>query len=95
MASHETVTDHERIRTWAESRRARPACVRGTRGGTGVGMIRLDFPDFSGGDPLSPISWDEWFEAFDAHQLALVIQETTADGQKSHFNTFVSRHADR
>jgi hypothetical protein len=26
-----------------------------------VGMIRIDFPGFSGEDPLEEISWDEWF----------------------------------
>lgn len=95
MATSETVTDHERIRQWAESREARPACVPGTGGETDVGMIRLDFPGYSGGDSLEEISWEEWFEAFDARRLALVIQDRTADGQRSNFNTFVSRDADR
>jgi hypothetical protein len=91
MASAQPVTDHARIRQWAEARGARPACVRGTGGKRDIGMIRLDFPGFSGGDSLEEISWDEWFKAFEDNRLALLIQEETADGQKSNFNKLVSR----
>ena len=91
MASAEPVTDHERIRKWAEQRGATPACVRGTGGKTDTGMIRLDFPGYSGGDTLQEITWDEWFKAFEANKLALLIQEETADGQQSNFNKLVSR----
>ena len=85
------LTDHEEIRQWAEARGAQPTCVRGTGGGGDTGMIRLDFPGFSGGESLQPISWDEWFQQFDANNLALVYQETTADGQPSNFNKLVDR----
>jgi hypothetical protein len=91
MASAEPVTDHRRIREWAEERGAKPACVKGTGGKNDTGMIRLDFPGYSGGDSLQEISWDEWFEAFDDNKLALLIQEETADGKQSNFNKLVSR----
>jgi len=71
MASAEPVTDHRTIREWAEARGAKPACVRGAGGKGDTGMIRLDFPGYSGGDSLEPISWDEWFKAFDENKLAL------------------------
>lgn len=90
-AGSQTTTDHEQIRQWAESRGARPACVRGTGGGGDTGMIRLDFPGFSGEDSLQEISWDEWFQQFDENNLALLCQETTKDGQPSNFNKLVSR----
>ena len=90
MAS-ERVTDHRRIREWAEERGAKPACVRGTGGKNDTGMIRLDFPGYSGGGSLQEISWDEWFKAFDENKLALVMQDETADGQQSNFNKLVSR----
>lgn len=93
MATSETLTDHERIREWAEARKARPACVKGTGGKRDVGMIRLDFPGYSGGDSLQEISWDEWFTQFDENNLALVVQERTADGETSNFNKLVSRDA--
>ncbi len=91
MASSEPLTDHRRIQAWAEARGAKPTCVRGT-GGTGdTGMIRLDFPGFSGEGSLEPITWEEWFKAFDENNLALLVQEATADGQKSNFNKLVNR----
>lgn len=91
MGSAAPVTDHWRIREWAEARGAKPACVKGTGGKEDPGMIRLDFPGFSGEDTLQPVSWDEWFRAFDENRLALLIQEETADGQRSNFNKLVSR----
>ena len=90
MATSEALTDHDRIRQWAESRNARPACVKGTGSQSDVGMIRLDFPGYSG-EALQEISWDEWFEQFEENNLALVVQEKTADGEKSNFNKLVNR----
>jgi ferritin-like metal-binding protein YciE len=86
-----TTTDHEEIRRWAEERGAKPASVKGTGGSRDVGMIRLDFPGYSGEESLEAISWDEWFEEFDKKNLALLYQEKTARGQKSNFNKLVSR----
>ncbi len=86
-----TITDHEEIRHWAEERGARPACVRGTGSAGDVGMVRLDFPGYSGEESLEHISWDDWFDKFDGSHLALIIQDTTARGEKSNFNKLVSR----
>jgi hypothetical protein len=91
--SGERLVDHEQIRMWAEERNAKPSCVRKTGGKGDVGMIRLDFPGYSGEDSLQEISWDEWFKAFDENGLALIVQETTAGGQKSNFNKLVKRTA--
>ncbi len=85
------ITDHEEIRRWAEERGAKPSCVRNTGGTEDVGIIRLDFPGYSGEQSLEEISWDDWFQKFDEQGLALLHQETTADGQKSNFNKLVSR----
>jgi len=54
-------------------------------------MIRLDFPGYSGEQSLEHIEWDEWFQKFDESGLALLVQDTTARGQKSNFNKLVSR----
>jgi ferritin-like metal-binding protein YciE len=83
--------DHDEIRRWAEERGAHPACVRGTGGEGDTGMIRLDFPGYTGEQSLQPISWDEWFEKFDRNNLALVAQDLTAKGEKSNFNKIVGR----
>lgn len=84
-------TDHDEIRRWAEERGARPACVRGTGGQDDIGILRLDFPGYSGQQSLQHIDWDEFFEKFDERGLALLYQETTAGGEKSNFNKLVSR----
>jgi hypothetical protein len=91
MASAHALTDHDEIRKWAEERKAKPSCVKGTGGKSDTGMIRLDFPGYSGGDSLQEITWDEWFEKFDENDLALLVQDKTAGGQKSNFNKLVSR----
>jgi hypothetical protein len=93
MSEHlsHTTTDHEEIRKWAEARNAKPACVKNTGGKSDVGLLRLDFPGYSGGDSLEHIEWDEFFEKFDESNLAFVYQEHTAAGEKSNFNKLLSR----
>lgn len=90
-AESKVTFDHKEIRRWAEERHAKPACVKGTGGEGDIGMIRLDFPGYSGEQSLEHISWNEWFEKFDERNLALLYQETTAGGEKSNFNKIVSR----
>src|SRR5947199_7056760 len=89
-SSHFT-TDHEEIRRWAEERDAKPSCVRGTGDKGDIGILRLDFPGYSGADSLEEIEWDDWLEKFDDRGLALLVQETTANGQQSNFNKLISR----
>lgn len=86
-------TDHDEIREWAEERGAHPACVRGSGGKGDAGMIRLDFPGYSGGDSLEEISWNEFFKKFDEQGLALLIQDRTKGGRKSNFNKLIARGA--
>ena len=71
------------IQQWAEERGAKPSAVKGTGGGDNPGIIRLDFPGYSGEGKLEEISWDEWFEKFDENELALLYQEETATGERS------------
>ena len=91
-AAARPLTDHDEIRRWAEERSARPSRVRGTGVAEDVGMIRLDFPGYRGGEALEEISWDEWFDNFDDRNLALMVQDETARGEISNFNKLVSRH---
>ena len=84
-------TDHTEIRQWAERHGARPARVKGTGGPNDPGILRLDLPG-DGPDPnLEPISWEEWFRAFDENQLAFVYEDEKAAGHPSTFNKLVSR----
>jgi ferritin-like metal-binding protein YciE len=87
------LTDHEEIRRWAEPRGAVPACVRGTGGKGDIGMIRLDFPGYSGAESLEHVGWEDWFRKFDEHNLALMVQDKTASGETSNFNKLVSRES--
>jgi len=85
------LTEHEEIRAWAEERGGTPSCVRGTGNRGDIGMLRIDFPGYSGEQSLQPISWDDWFEKFDERKLALIVQDKTARGEKSNFNKLISR----
>jgi len=89
--SGQITTDHEEVRQWAESRGGRPACVRGTGGRGDTGLLRIDFPGYSGAQSLQEISWDEFFEKFEDQNLALLYQETTSGGEESRFNKLVRR----
>jgi hypothetical protein len=83
--------DHDTIRQWVEARGGRPARVRQTGGSGDPGVIRIDMPGYSGQDSLEPISWEEFFDKFEENHLAFVYQDTTAAGQRSHFNKLVDR----
>jgi hypothetical protein len=83
--SGKPTTDHAEIRRWAEANGGRPARVKGTGDGNDVGMIRIDFPGYSGEQSLEPITWEEWFEKFDEKGLALIYRD------QDRFNKLVSR----
>jgi hypothetical protein len=91
--TNRVLTDHEEIRKWVEERGGTPARVKGTgdEEAGDPGMLRIDFPGYSGEGSLEPISWDEWFNKFDESGLALIVQDYTASGERSNFNKIVSR----
>lgn len=76
--------DHEKIKSWAEARGATPSTVPGTEHGDHLGVLRLDFPGY-GGQDLSEVSWEEWFDTFDRRNLEFIYQEHTRDGSPSNF----------
>ncbi len=85
-----TTQDHDEIRRWAEERGAHPSCVKGTGNEGDIGLLRLDFPGYSGEQSLQEIGWEDFFEKFDEQNLALLYQEETAEGERSNFNKLVS-----
>ena len=91
MAAAKSTTDHDFIRKWAEERGGSPACVKGTGDQEDAGIIRIDFPGYSGGESLEHVSWEEWFEKFDDNDLVLLYQDKTDDGELSNFNKLVKR----
>jgi hypothetical protein len=71
-----STTDHLEIRRWAESREAVPIADRAQ----GLGF---DFPDYD--DDVDPITWDRWFDEFDARDLEFVYQLSETERQTNHF----------
>lgn len=87
-----TTTDHDVIKSWIEKRGGKPSTVKGTGNKKdGIGILRIDFPGYSGEDTLVAITWEQFFEAFEANDLEFLYQEKTANGKESHFSKFVSR----
>ena len=91
MALSKTTQDHDEIRTWAEARGAKPAEVASTEKNGQTGILRIEFPKATNHNDanLKEISWDEFFEKFDASGLALVYQNVTKEGAESNFNKLI------
>src|ERR671936_1646370 len=84
-------TDHDEIRRWVESRGGKPATVKSTHKNGDPGLLRIDFPGYSGAGALESISWDEFFKKFDEKRLAFLSQEALKSGEESRFHKRVSR----
>ena len=83
-----TTTDRREIIRWVEQRGGFPAHVKRTGGRRGdPGVLRIDYPGFSGRDTLERISWDEWFVWFERNKLAFVYQ----DKRNSRFSKLIAR----
>jgi len=90
-ATSKTTTDHQKIRRWTETRGGHPATVKRTASGGDPGVLRIDFPGYSGQESLEEISWKEFFDKFEENSLAFLYQEETKEGQPSRFCKLVSR----
>lgn len=80
-------TDHREIRRWIEERDGKPATVISTEKNGSPGILRVDYPGYSGEDTLEAISWEAFFEAFDKNKLAFLYQ----DDKDSRFSKFIDR----
>lgn len=87
----QVTTNHDQIRQWAESRGGHPAAVKSTRSENDPGIVRIDFPGYSGEDSLEEITWDEFFKKFDERELALIYEDGDREGEPSRFNKLVRR----
>jgi hypothetical protein len=86
-----TTTNHDEIRRWVEERGGHPARVIGTEREESPGLLRIDYPGFSGGESLEAITWDEFFMGFDENNLAFLYQEKTKEGAPSRVSKFIDR----
>jgi hypothetical protein len=87
MASAKTTIDHETIKHWVEERGGCPARVKGTGSDEDPGILRIDYPGFSGVHTLEPIDWDTFFDAFEDNELAFLYH----DQAQSRFSKLISR----
>jgi hypothetical protein len=79
--------DHDVIRRWAAQRHAEPATGEATASGPatadirdGGGGIRFNFPGLG---RLRPITWEEWFDNFERHQLTFVYEDQPESHESS------------
>lgn len=85
-AAAESTQDLDTIRNWAKERGGKPSTVKSTRGKRdGAGILRIDFPGYSGAGTLEEISWDEWYQKFQDNNLTFLYQDQTKDGKQSRF----------
>ena len=90
-ATSKTTIDHEEIRNWVEEREGKPARVKGTDKAGKGGLLRIDYPGFTGEDTLETITWEEFFTAFEENNLAFLYQDETKDGGESRFSKLIDR----
>jgi ferritin-like metal-binding protein YciE len=91
-AEHYEIATYGTLRTYAQTLGAsggKPISVKGTRKGGEAGILRIDFPGYSGGDSLEEISWDEFFAKFDEQNLTFLYQDETKAGKRSNFNKLI------
>ena len=92
MNTSKVTTNHKEIQNWVSERGGHPARVKGTEDRSGPGILRIDYPGYSGEESLEPITWEEFFTGFDKNQLAFLYQDETSDGKVSRFSKLVSRN---
>jgi hypothetical protein len=89
--SSKTTIDHGIIKQWVELRGGFPATVKSTKDNGEPGLLRIDFPGYSGENTLERISWDDFFNKFEDSNLALLYQDELKSGEESRFCKLISR----
>jgi hemerythrin superfamily protein len=87
MSTAKATIDHDTIKRWVEEHGGCPAHVKRSGAKSDPGILRIDFPGYSGKQSLERISWDSFFDAFEQNELAFLYQ----DEEGSRFSKFVSR----
>ncbi|KZN25106.1 hypothetical protein A4G99_00800 [Haladaptatus sp. R4] len=69
--NHGTVTtNHDAIMQWVEKHDGHPATDEMTP--HSIEYLRIEFPNMDDTDALATVGWREWFEEFEAQELAFV-----------------------
>jgi hypothetical protein len=89
--------DHALIQRWAQQHQAEPATGEQTASGGGTvdvqdggAGIRFNFPAAS---RFRPISWGEWFDNFETHELVFVYDRDQPGGHSSYRYRLVTMEA--
>ncbi|MGF1621959.1 MAG: hypothetical protein ACFCUR_15250 [Rhodomicrobiaceae bacterium] len=90
MSERKITTDHEKIKKWAAMRGAVPSTAGSTEQSDRGTALRFGFQNKE--EDLEPLSWDEFFAAFERNNLAFLYQDRTATGRASRFHKFVARN---
>jgi hypothetical protein len=93
MSESKVTTKHDEIQRWVEERGGSPARVKGTDEGGEGGLLRIDYPGFSGEERLEKITWQEFFAAFDENRLAFLYQDKLESGETSRFSKLIDRES--
>jgi hypothetical protein len=95
MSDSKITTDHNQIRKWVEDRGGHPARVKGTgpAGESGGGVLRIDYPGYSGDDALEEITWEQFFDQFDKAGLSFLYQDKLESGETSRFSKLIDRNS--
>ena len=91
MSESKTTTNHNEIRRWVEERGGFPARVKGTDSQGEGGVLRIDYPGFTGEERLERIAWEEFFAVFDQNRLAFLYQDKVESGETSRFSKLIDR----
>jgi hypothetical protein len=89
--SAQVTTNLNEIRRWAEERGGKPVSVIGTSPRNRAGLLRIDFPGYSGAGRFEEVSWDEWYQKFQESNLEFLYQDKAKNGQRSRFFKLVCR----
>jgi hypothetical protein len=89
--SAQATTDLNEIRRWAEARDGKPVSVKGTSRRGAAGLLRIDFPGYTGAGKLEEVSWDDWYRKFQESNLEFLYQDKAANGEQSRFFKLVCR----
>ena len=95
MSDSKITTDHQEIRRWVEERGGHPAKVKGTgrAAESGGGLLRIDYPGFSGEGTLEEITWEQFFDQFEKTGLAFLYQDKLESGETSRFSKLIDRNS--
>ena len=86
MSSSKSTKDLKEIQKWAEARGGKPVKVKSVKPNKkGGGILRIDFPGYSGEDSLEEIPWEDWYKIFEESDLTFLYQDKTAEGKESRF----------